>query len=283
MRACLLCNETDPARFRIWFDSYLKLFRCRSCGFVFQVDAVGSDTTVQDYSEYYDLAFAEKGQKFMYPARATVLQDICRRADNHTTTGRELLDIGCGDGQFLYWAAQQGFAAHGIEPSKSLSAYAASVSGADIATAPYTDDAFPAERFDAITMIQVLEHMASPVDVLKTAYRHLKPGGVILVEVPSIAAPHFLAYRGTGIEWFVARAEGVIPSHISYFSPQSMERMTAKAGFCMDKIITGRWRYKYRWASGPIGKVIDPVFNALRIGGILYIGRKPAGSPQKGS
>jgi len=35
-KPCVICGEESTASFKIWFDGYIKLFKCQKCGFVAQ-------------------------------------------------------------------------------------------------------------------------------------------------------------------------------------------------------------------------------------------------------
>jgi len=51
----------------------------------------------------------------------------------------------------------------------------------------HAGEVFGDERFDVVTMGDVLEHLADPLRVLKMAHDLLAPGGCIVVPVPNIA------------------------------------------------------------------------------------------------
>jgi ubiquinone/menaquinone biosynthesis C-methylase UbiE len=199
--------------------------------------------------------------------------DIVSRIKS-TVDGKAILDVGCGDGHFLNICKSTGFDCHGVESSKALSSYARLKVGDGIINSPYEKALFPAETFDIITIIQVFEHIEKPIDLLGIANHHLKPDGIVVIEVPSINAPNFLAYRATKIRSFVKPPTGVIPSHFGYFSPATLSFAAQKAGFRRISLVTGRWKYKYSGAKKVIGALLDPLLDLLRIGGILYIGRK---------
>jgi SAM-dependent methyltransferase len=270
---CAVCGQNKPDMFRIWFDGYLKLYRCLQCGFIAQYPGPGYSTIVTDYEDAYSLDFVDQGNEFMYPHRRTTFQDLVYRIIK-LNTGKKILDIGCGDGHFLYLCGLKGFDCHGVEDSKDLLSYAASKTGAKIVKGLYSREMFPPESFDIITLIQVLEHIPDPVYALETARYHLRENGILIIEVPSIYAPHFLLYEWTGIKKFVKPPTGVIFSHCGYYSPGSMTTITERCGFKKLNITTGRWQYKYSGLVGLVGKVIDPLLNSLRIGGILYTGIK---------
>jgi SAM-dependent methyltransferase len=269
---CAVCGEIRPQMFRIWFDGYLKLYRCKSCGFISQFPGPGSSTIVKDYTDKYSLDFLKDGQEFMYPNRRIVLQDIIDRIKKYQKVG-DILDVGCGDGQFLFLSSKKGFNCNGVEGSEQLSSYASSKTGAKIVQGIYKKEMFPENTFDVISLIQVLEHIPSPIDALETAKYHLRQNGILVIEIPSITAPNFLAYRLTRIKRFVKPPSGVIFSHFGYYNPKSLFALTHKCGFKTEEIVTGRWQYKYTGYLKIIGQIFDPIFNLTKIGGILYIGR----------
>lgn len=269
---CAVCGEKHPQRFTIWFDDYLKLYRCKKCGFVSQFPGPGSYTIVTEYKDRYNLDFLKTGQEFMYPKRRRVLQDIVDRITKYQATG-DILDVGCGDGHLLYLSSKKGFNCYGVEDSERLSSYATSKSGAKVIQGLYNKEMFPENSFDIIALIQVLEHIPTPISALETARYHLRPNGILVIEIPSIHSPHFLAYRLTRIKKFVKPPDGIIYSHFGYYNPKSLLALTQKCGFKKEELVTGRWQYKYSGYLKIIGLVIDPLFDFTKVGGILYIGR----------
>lgn len=273
-KSCAVCGETKPEMFKIWFDGYVKLYRCLMCGFVAQYPGPGKSTVVTEYQELYSLDFLNMGQEFMYPRRRRGLYDILNRVTTIKPKG-SIMDVGCGDGHFLHLCSLKGsFKCYGVEGSKTLSLYASKKTGAKIVQGLYNRDMFPRDYFDIITFIQVLEHIPTPISAIETAKYHLRINGILVIEVPSIHSPHFLAYRRTGIKRFVKPPDGVIYSHYGYYSPKSLTTLTTRCGFQELAITTGRWQYKYTGFLGKAGKIIDPLLNLLKIGGILYIGKK---------
>lgn len=269
---CPVCEETRPESFRVWFDGYVKLYRCLTCGFVSQFPGPGASTVVTDYENTSSLNFVDRGLEFLHPERRSVLQDIVARIARTKSSGR-LLDVGCGDGHFLCLCSEKGFTGYGAESGKLLSAYAASKSGAQVTCGAYSKDMFPEHHFDVITFLQVLEHMPAPIAALEAAHYHLRPEGILVIEVPSIHSPHFLAYQWTGIKRFVKPPYGVIYPHCGYYSPRSLTTLTDRCGFTKLCLVTGRWQYKYSGFLRQVGRAIDPLLNMSGIGGILLIAR----------
>ena len=271
-RSCAICGEDNTNSFRIWFDGYQKLYKCLKCGFVAHYPGPGCSTIIADYEETFYKAKTDNGGAFN-PKRRQGLQDIVDRVNRIKPNGK-ILDIGCGDGHFLHLANNKGLDCYGVESSKALAEYASSHTSLPIFQEKYSNDMFPENSFDIITLIQVVEHLVDPLDILRTAKYHLRSTGIIVVEVPSIHAPHFLLYQLTRIKWLVRPPHGVIDTHVGYYSPKTLITLMQDSGFMKLSLVTGRWQYKYHGFWKILGKLIDPILNLLGIGGILYIGSK---------
>ena len=269
--SCPLCRDSKPENFNIYFDGYVKLYRCKTCGFVAQYPGPGQNTILTSYEDFPQSRALGEGQEFLYPNKRRVLQNIVDHVFDIGGSGK-ILDVGCGDGHFLHLCALRGFTCHGVEPSKKTSAYASSSTGIHVIQEPYKKELFLEDSFDVVSFIQVLEHIPNPAPVLEAARYHLRSGGLLVVEVPSIRSPHFLLYQLTGIKWFARPPRGIIYSHVNYFSPKTLVALIEQVGFKQKELITGRWRFKYSGVLGSIAHITDPLMNAAKVGGILYLG-----------
>ncbi|MFA6494737.1 MAG: class I SAM-dependent methyltransferase, partial [Candidatus Paceibacterota bacterium] len=98
--------------------------------------------------------------------------------------GQKVLDIGCGDGLFMQALAQKGATVSGVDISeegakkcqkKSLNVLVADITAEDL---PYQD-----KTFDAVIMLDVLEHVYDPDGLLREAIRVSKQ--TIIISVPN--------------------------------------------------------------------------------------------------
>lgn len=144
---------------------------------------------------------------------------------NDLPPGR-LLDVGCGNGDFLHrlhglgWAVTGiDFDAQAIENAKKMYGDGLTFIHSDLSGARFSD-----ASFDAVTMSHVIEHVPDPVGLLVEVRRVLKPGGRLVVTTPNI--------RSFGHEKFQDCWVGLdAPRHLQVFSPLALQQCARQAGF----------------------------------------------------
>jgi hypothetical protein len=82
---------------------------------------------------------------------------------------------------------------------------------------------FPAGAFEVITLWDVLEHVASPLEALQQVRAWLVPRGGLCLSVPNGES---LFARLMGKRWVLLLRE-----HLWYFAPDTMRRLLSEAGF----------------------------------------------------
>lgn len=201
-----------------------------------------------------------------------LLIDLKRLLPN--VTDMSLLDVGCGWGNGLLRIAKAYYLeVVGVEPNSIKAQYASREIGITVKAESYHAKSFPPSRFDVITFIQVMEHLSDPLAAMRAAYKHLKLGGILVVEVPSFNSPRVLAYRVTSISAFARR--DFIPQHIFFFTPSVIAQLAVASGFCVKEIYTGNYATKIGFG-GFWGSSMDYISNCLRIGGITLFAEKKA-------
>jgi 2-polyprenyl-3-methyl-5-hydroxy-6-metoxy-1,4-benzoquinol methylase len=112
-------------------------------------------------------------------------------------SGKRVLDVGCWWGWFILYARQQGAHAVGLDCENSrirdAAHYLQSSSGLCVADGLHLP--FPADTFDVVVSIHVLEHVSADGDMIGEFRRILKPGGVLLISVPNEWSFGILPYR----------------------------------------------------------------------------------------
>jgi 2-polyprenyl-3-methyl-5-hydroxy-6-metoxy-1,4-benzoquinol methylase len=149
-----------------------------------------------------------------------------------------LLDVGCSSGAFLLTAGKLGFRAEGVEPSADA-AQTARGAGLTVFTGYLEQARFPDASFDAVTLIEIVEHLRDPLALLKECARVLKPGGVVLVTTPNA---HSWTARAMGARW-AGFSLNDMGGHISFFNPQSMRLLATRSGLRVHHLETRNVRF----------------------------------------
>lgn len=134
------------------------------------------------------------------------------------------LDVGCALGFMLQEAKAAGWEPAGVETSNFAARYAEEHTGCPVYAGTLQEAAFATESFDVVTLTDVIEHVADPLDLVSEIYRILRPGGVLFV-----VAPNFGSFF---VRLYGASAYAVWPDqHIVYFQPATISRLLRKVGF----------------------------------------------------
>ena len=152
-------------------------------------------------------------------ARILILEKLTREIRAKRPV--RILDFGCGAGQFLSVCANFGFDCVGVEFGASRHKtkwvdFFPSLSG--------VEEEHGDRSFDAITLIEVLEHLPDPLATLKSLARHIKDQGILVLETPNCEAVTTISSE---------RDYRLIHplAHINGFDPTTLERIAVNAGF----------------------------------------------------
>ena len=106
-----------------------------------------------------------------------------------------ILDLGCGRGGLVYWLSQRGYhRAEGVDLSDEQIEAARKVGVANVEQADLRSYlAGRAQFYDALILRDVVEHFTREqvVAVLELCRAALRPGGVVIVQVPNAESPFF--------------------------------------------------------------------------------------------
>ena len=100
----------------------------------------------------------------------------------------QILDIGCGGGLFMHLLQECGANVTGIELSDIRVHYARKKFGLCVhkypVDAPFWQERDDSQRFDLITLWDVIEHVNYPEETLSAAVRLLRDGGFLMIDTP---------------------------------------------------------------------------------------------------
>lgn len=246
--ACVVCGSdalTPHLKVRVEPDQSLvatttsygsapdHILLCRACGHM-QVAAFPAQGQLDsDYGDVQEAAYVEEeaGQ------RATAARTI-ERIERHVERG-SLVDLGCWVGFLLAEARDRGWSVKGVEPSRFAAGYARDQLGLDVITATMDAPELDSERFEAAFLGDVIEHLPEPARALQRIGSLLEPDGVLCLALPDAGSR---MARVLGARWW-----SVIPTHVHYFTRQSLSRLLAQNGFRVEWIGTAPKGFTVRY------------------------------------
>ena len=142
--------------------------------------------------------------------------------------GARVLDIGCGAGEFLAYAAGRGAEVAGVDPAPGMVALArARVPGRPVAVAGFEDLPAPERRFDVAAAFNALQFADDPETALRRVAEVVAPGGRIGIANWAEAERNDIE----AVEAAIARAVGDDPVPDDDLRlPGGLERLFAAAG-----------------------------------------------------
>jgi 2-polyprenyl-3-methyl-5-hydroxy-6-metoxy-1,4-benzoquinol methylase len=141
----------------------------------------------------HDAAYFEREYFQLHPGKVKYLDYLVGLLRAHGVPGGRVLDVGTGYGFFLEALEKAGYEAYGVEASAHAAEQARRRTRAEVvqqgAEEPFP---FPGDHFDAVTLLDVIEHLPDYPAALASCRRCLRPGGrlfVITLNAHSLARP----------------------------------------------------------------------------------------------
>jgi SAM-dependent methyltransferase len=209
------------------------IVRCLDCGHM-QLDSFPDEA---ELSEAYADAASDDYVEEEAGQRETARR-IIERIEAHTDRGR-VADLGCWVGFFLAEAVARGWEGQGVEPSAFGSSFATERLGLDVVQAELLEADLEPSSFDAVFMGDVIEHLPAPSAALDRAAELLRPGGVLALALPDSGSR--LA-RAMGRRWW-----SVIPTHVQYFTRESLGLLLRRHGFAPLTVATSPKAFSVRY------------------------------------
>lgn len=220
-QTCACCNEGMQIRGSV---SGYSEWHCTQCGYVNFVRAEGTvvPEMYEDDPDYIgDLSVAGRYSDLIQWAHRETLKYLSKSAPRAS-----VLDIGCFNGFFVAALLHDGFRAKGIDFNRKAIAHGRSAYGLGdaIGTQTIAELVTAGERFDVITMFEVIEHLEEPSSVIEAAKALLKPGGLFIVSTPN-----------SNMSWRPALDNP--PHHLSRFTPASLRSLLGSHGLACESLM----------------------------------------------
>jgi len=234
---CPLCDENVPSTEVYRERGSLAIVKCTRCD-LFYVNPRAKASS-ENYHGDADVYFEEA--RLIFAGKKPHHRDKnyeweIRELKKLVPSGR-LLDIGTNMGFFLRKCVEAGYQAEGVEPSPSLSKIAREQFGLKITNGYFEKSGFAPKSFDAITMVDVFEHVNNPIELLSSAHEVLADDGVLCIKVPN--GNYNLLKQRIAERTKRAAQHDIWDSyeHIVHYTPETMAKMAAKGGFRVEKLL----------------------------------------------
>jgi SAM-dependent methyltransferase len=216
-----------------------QVVQCPACGLRF----VAPRPTHAELRAYYAGEFEETyrrvGMDYIGGREAPPPHLRQRLASLERRLGRPavLLEVGAGAGAFAGYAKDRGWQVIGTEVSEAAAKRVRDRYGVDMRVGEIGDLDVPADSVDVVHMNHVLEHVLDPRRTLTHARNLLRPGGILVVEVP---------HEFADLVYWIRRSVGRIrpyhvrSPHLWFFTPPTLRRLLEDVGFDIVSLDTPR-------------------------------------------
>jgi len=220
---CPICSNKHIEKY--WAMPGYRLSKCPKCTMVW--DHFPPDNITSQYEKNYFSNENPKGGYANYfegmEINKKTFNDRLKKLEKHFNKKVKLLDVGCALGDCLLVAKNLGWEnIYGLELSKYASDFAKK-RGLKIYNGTLLKNKIN-QKFDLITMQDVIEHVENPIQNLQAAYNLLNKKGVIYLVTPDVGG---LWHKILKRFWYHYKPG----EHIMYFSEKSIKKALQKSGF----------------------------------------------------
>jgi SAM-dependent methyltransferase len=234
---CPVCSGTEFGPHLVCKDytvsqQEFEIVKCKSCDFVLTDPRPEN----KDLGEYYKsdtyISHSDSSagivNKLYKVARSFTMRSKYALVKDYAKS-KGLLDIGCGTGAFLSFCAQKDLVVDGVEPDQDARSFVQKNHGILV----HEEDQlkkWEAQKFSAITMWHVLEHVPDLNERIEEIKHLLDNSGRLFVAVPNFTSGDAAKY---GKHW----AAYDVPRHLWHFSPKSIRKLFNKHGFVLERTL----------------------------------------------
>ncbi len=159
-------------------------------------------------------------EKVYHLVRTYSLNKKLKLINSFSLESKNLLDVGCGTGDFLQIAKQNHWNVSGIEPNEQARGAANKKTDNSVFKTEHLES-LKENTFDVITLWHVLEHLPKLENQIKIFKKLLKPNGTLI-----IAVPNYKSYDAKYYKNFWAALD--VPRHLWHFNRASISNLLEK-------------------------------------------------------
>lgn len=199
---------------------------CKACGLLFvqsiPESKLWSDDSLEATLAYYDNHYDGVPDKFPYGLKL-IQKQMAKQDDSYSVN---LLDVGCGRGDFLSLAQEAGYTVSGLEMSRGAIELCKQRGFEKIY---YGDLNATDEVFDVVSLFDVVEHIEDLNPFFNDLRNRIKDNGLVYIEVPrKCLTDQYLKLMSLVSP---IRNNRVSREHVQLYSDQSLKTLLKRNGF----------------------------------------------------
>jgi 2-polyprenyl-3-methyl-5-hydroxy-6-metoxy-1,4-benzoquinol methylase len=210
------------------------IYSCSDCSHYFCDPALTEDKIGPLYEEFYGRSeTTELGvhRSLLSPFLRWILgENNLGQFEFKNKIGKTLLDVGSGDCQNLWDAAQLGYKCYGYDVDSASRAIGTKY-GLDVRSGKHIADVYGGFNFDYVQLNQVIEHLIHPQDQLRAIGSFLAKDGQVFISTPNSMSFSRFIFGRRWINWHV-------PYHQHHFSRKSLRQLAVNEGFEISRFRT---------------------------------------------
>ncbi len=203
------------------FEGQFQYVQCKNCGLVYMNPQIAPECISRFYPDDYaphQAGSASTNKNYKKPDLPKTILDTLNSQSS-------ILDIGCGNGEFLNRVRQFcNCRVSGVDTSENAVLCAKKQYGLDVFHGEITSAPFEEKSFDLITAWSCIEHMNNPAQALKKMFALCKPGGYLFIKTPNYDSFAAKLFKD---KWYHLDC----PRHLYIFSPSAITTLLEKCGF----------------------------------------------------
>ncbi len=224
---CKLTFESEPFYpLRDIFGNEYSLVRCPACRAISLHPRPGGEALKRAYDDTY---YGQEEKKFTFPLIENVLDWFrggrARKLSRYVRDGDSVLDIGCGNGNFLSSLLRvKKVKAYGVELEGNSARRAMQIPGLVLKVGVLEKGDFQARSLKAVTMFHVFEHLTEPIFTLDLIDEILCQDGILMVSFPNIDSWQCHLFKG---RWLHLDP----PRHLFFLAPSDFISLMHDRGY----------------------------------------------------
>jgi SAM-dependent methyltransferase len=219
---CNLCGSGEYTS--IGKELEFDIRACSKCGLVY----VSPQPAQEEFAKFYAGMYSEHSDESAATrSLGYVERHLAALLKRRRPQGGRIVEVGCGYGNFLAQIKEQPWRITALEVSQTALEYArARIPNAEFHQTTLEDADILPESHDCVAMIAVLEHVKNPRAAIAKVSGWLRPGGLLVIQVPYVNAfirlKRFLPFLPIAFE---------APRHLFDFSPKTLPAYLNEAGY----------------------------------------------------